>query len=329
MSEGLATGRVLGIDVGFAATRGTTCFCALEWTNSVAQFRFALATRDVAARRLALCELGLMEQVQAVAVDGPLTRGLQYVTHYRAAEAILSQGVLQKRGKPGQTSSPVGQQLHTHATQLAILSLDSMAIASSSHWEPIHPKCVVEAFPNMYLAALIPEGDMPVLARDASDRYWEILVDESDRLKALIGHLLPGRQIATDLKSVRNHEHRAGVVCALTALSVAVGDYVSVGDAEDGDIFLPPQAAWGLGAQDAGTWLEPVLRSNLQRVTARRAHPNHRYARIATNAGCWGESVMAAQHAAAPEGCITRGSAGGCAAGRSAGTKPSTSEAMK
>lgn len=229
------------------------------------------------------------------------------MSHYRAADALLSRGVLQKRGKPGQTSSPVGQQLHRHATELAMLALDSVAVAYSNHWDPIHAKCVVEAFPNMYLAALVHECDFPPLARDASDRYWEILVERSDRLVALISHLLPGRQLITELNKVRNHEHRAGVVCALTALSVVMADYVSVGDTEDGHIILPPQTMWGSGTQECGTWLEPVLRSNLHAVRrARQAHANHRHARIATNAGCWGESAVAAQQAAAPDDRMMR-----------------------
>ena len=167
-------GRVLGIDVGYSPNRKTTCFCVLDWTTSTAAFAFELATSDSNERNRALANLHVSGEVSAVAVDGPLTRGLEIVPHYRAAEAILSRGVLQKRGKPRQTSSPVGQQLHRHATELARLALDSVDVSAATHGQPIHDNAVVEAFPNMYLAALVPESDIPSLFRDASDRYWEI-----------------------------------------------------------------------------------------------------------------------------------------------------------
>lgn len=275
-----AEGRILGIDVGYSATKRTTCFCVLRWTKTTATFAFESATADSGERSRAVARLDLPDEVTAVAVDGPLTNGLGIVTHYRAAEAILSRGVLQTRGKPGQTSSPVGQQLHHHATELARLALDSTDVNAARHPEPIHSKAVVEAFPNMYLAALVPEQDLPVLVRDASDRYWEILVN-SDRLRSVLHRALPGRELWNDLGSVHDHEHRAGVVCALTALSVASGEYVAVGDPADGDIILPAQSEWGPAIASRGTWLRPVLDVNVTSVrTARRCHPNHRQARI-------------------------------------------------
>ena len=285
MNRAPKEGRVLGIDVGFSATKKTTCICVLAWAESTATFAFKLATSDLTDRHRALAELSLSPGVSGIAVDGPLRRGLRIVSHYRAAEAILSRGVLQKRGKPGQTSSPVGQQLHRHATELANLALESVAVGSATHEDPIHEKSVVEAFPNMYLAALVAESDMPVLARDASDRYWQILVDDSDCLLTLISHLLHGRRVTNELGAIRNHEHRAGVVCALTALSVVSGDYVAVGDPVDGDIFLPAQTVWGRMNCGLDTWLEPVLRSNLHSVRRKLGcHPNHRQARIVTSA---------------------------------------------
>ena len=274
-------GRVLGIDVGYSPRKKTTCFCVMEWTQTTATFTFKSATSDPKERSRALASLRLIGEVAAVAVDGPLTHGLEVVAHYRAAEALLSRGVLQKRGKPGQTSSPVGQQLHRHATALAHLALESADIMAAAHAEPIHASSVVEAFPNMYLAALVPELELPVLSRDASDRYWELLVERSDRLKSLIHRAVQGRELRNDVVAIRDHEHRAGVVCALTALAVASGAHVAVGDPVDGDIVLPAYAEWGRAAANRGSWLGPVLRSNLKAVTtARRCHSNHRRARI-------------------------------------------------
>ena len=264
--NGIGAGSVLGIDVGFSPTRRTTCFCALDWDRSKAVFRYRLTTSDPSQRRAALSEVVELQPLLGVAVDGPLTHGLRLVPHYRAADAILSRGVLQKRGKPGQTSSPVGQQLHRHATDLANLVLELAVVAPSTHVEPIHNRRIVEAFPNLFLGSLIDECDLPTLTRDASDRYWEALVDKSERLVELIQCLLPGRILDTNLRAITNHEHRAGVICALTALSVVAGDYVGVGDDRDGDIILPPRRLWGANLARSGAWFDLALRENVAAV---------------------------------------------------------------
>ena len=151
MSEIAHSGQVLGIDVGFSESAKTTCFCVLRWTSTTVGFEFRLATAAAANRFRALSELVPSSGLDGVAIDGPLTSGLRIVSHYRAAEAILSGGVLQKRGKPGQTSSPVGQNLHRHATHLAALVRYSVRVHRAKHCEPIHQCCIVEAFPNAFL----------------------------------------------------------------------------------------------------------------------------------------------------------------------------------
>jgi hypothetical protein len=123
------TGAVLGIDVGYSELRPTTCLCLLEWTEDYVQLSLpcAVAT-DIQARSKALESLfPRPRRLAAVALDGPLTHGLRRISKYRLAEALLSRGVFQRRGKPGATNSPVGRQLHLHATQLAELLLEQGA----------------------------------------------------------------------------------------------------------------------------------------------------------------------------------------------------------
>jgi hypothetical protein len=43
------------------------------------------------------------------------------------------------------------------------------------------------------------------------------------------------------IEDVRNHDDRAALVCAITALAIAAGDFTAVGDA-DGWIALPPRS---------------------------------------------------------------------------------------
>jgi len=207
-----------------------------------------------------------------VAVDGPLGPGLCVLSQYRAAEALLSQGAMQKRGKPGQTSSPTGQLLHQHATSLAALALELGEVADSSHSEPIHSKCVVEAFPNAFLAALMDEEEFSTLSRNASDVYWSRLCN-SGALTELIDEMLPGRTVAPTVHEVSDHEERAGTICALTALSVVRGSYVAVGDPVCGDIILPPLDFWGKAATGE-RWLQVMLDGAAARIA--KVHPDRR-----------------------------------------------------
>jgi hypothetical protein len=265
------SGQVLGIDVGFSERRRTTCFCLLRWTRDAATLSFRSTTSDPEKRRLALSQLLQDDpKLDGVAVDGPLGPGLCVLREYRAAEALLSQGTMQKRGKPGQTSSPTGQLLHQHATALAALALEVGEVADSSDGEPIHSKCVVEAFPNAFLAALMNEGEFSTLARNASDVYWSRLTS-SGALTGLITEMLPGRVVAPTPQELNDHEERAGAICALTALSVVGGSYVAVGDPVCGDIVLPPLDFWGKAATGE-RWLEVMLEGAAARLA--RLHPS-------------------------------------------------------
>ena len=246
------------------------------------------------ARARALDSLvGGRVQVEAVAIDGPLTRGLRRVPHYRAAEALLSRGVFQLRGKPGQTSSPTGQQLHHHATLLAELVLERaqaglFSISPASHIEAIHTAAIVEAFPNQFLAVLIQELNLPRLHRDASDRYWEVLA-AGNELRNLLTHLLPSRTLVTTFEQISDHDQRAAVVCALTGLSVVAGGAVGVGDPADGDIFLPPAALWGRSQSRSQSWAETALRENVAVLRAGRSSPvpAYRQARVTFHERYW------------------------------------------
>jgi hypothetical protein len=75
---------------------------------------------------------------------------------------------------------------------------------------------------------------------DRSDLFYADL-ERTGELARLITHLLPSRTLKRPLATVTNHDERAGLICALTALAVAAGDYTAVGDG-DGWIVLPPPA---------------------------------------------------------------------------------------
>lgn len=275
-----SSGQVLGIDVGYSPTKRTTGFCLLHWTADSVSLAFRRTTSDNSKRSLALIDLlAYKRSVTAVAVDGPIGPKLCTMKHYRSAEALLSQGVMQKRGKPGQTSSPTGQRLHAHATQLATLALDLCEIASATHRDAVHNRRLVEAFPNAFLVALMNDYDIPNLARNASDVFWAAQAS-SGGLDRLLDRLLPGRRLTEEWTSIRDHDDRASAICALTALSVVADDFVLVGDPLSGDIVLPPQSVWGCD-REGRPWLRGVLEAAIARVsTAGRTRTGFDLARV-------------------------------------------------
>jgi hypothetical protein len=198
--------------------------------------------------------------------------------------------VFQKQNKPNQTNSPTKLRLHQHATSLAQLVLQTESdniypITSTYHHEPIHEKTIVEAFPNLFLATLLPEELLPQLHRDASDTYWDICVAHGS-FRRLFQCVLPGRTFETRLGEYRHHDDRAAIVCAMTAVSVVAGRALGVGDATDGDIMLPPSEC-GLATDGAEPWIVRVLRGSLERVRTR--HPWGYTARVMYRGRLWRE----------------------------------------
>jgi hypothetical protein len=124
----------------------------------------------------------------------------------------------------------------------------------------IHEKAIVEAFPSSFLGVMIEDPKVLKARRgDRSDTFFQHLAQIA-HFHGLIEHCLPGRSLALDANAVLNHDDRAGLVCALTALCVAAGDFTAVGD-DNGWIILPPRAfiqRWALDALSANAGEEPT-----------------------------------------------------------------------
>jgi hypothetical protein len=278
----------LGIDVGYSQTRRSTGLCLLTLDDTQLSWR-CLNTGANEETRLEdlrwLAPRGTF--IAGVGIDGPLTSGLRVVSHYRTSDALLSRGVFRNRGKPGQTSVPSSQKLHQHATLLARLCL---RLEEEGHWrlganplpDPVHPKCLLEVFPNAFLSVLLPDSafvEIGLLRRKASDLFWEAAVREG-YLERLLNLLVPGVVHQQPFADVIDHDHRAALACALSALAVCRGRYVACGDPLDGDIVLPPREAWGAGGNGA-LWAWEALEGNVVTVRANRGgHKNHERARI-------------------------------------------------
>lgn len=259
---------VLGADIGYSEKKRTTGVCVLRWSDTDVSWKLRRIPTETAARREALHELVGGETIAAAALDGPLRRELDEIGEYRDAELLLTRGLQLLIGKPGQASSGNGRQLNRSANEFARLILSLDVLADAIHDARIHKKALGEAFPTTFLGVMLPRDGVPH-AGARSDVYFEqLLGPESPRprpleinlISGLLSRLLPGRRLASDLRAVVDHEDRASLTCALTAVCIVVRAYVAVGDPTNGYIVLPPRARAGEpGMQD---WAWDTIQAN-------------------------------------------------------------------
>lgn len=240
-------GSVLGIDVGFSPRRRSSAVCRLDWTPTEISWeidRFRALDQD---RQEAVTRVAGSKTISCVAVDGPMRRNFDLIGRYRIAEQMLTRQLFRLIGKPGQSSSPVGRSLNTHANACAKAAMALGTLLPASHKVKIDALAIVEAFPSSFLGFLIEDPKSLSASRsDRSDTFFVHLVS-SGGIDRLMNRLLPGRRFTYSLEALTNHDDRAGLVCAFTALCVECGDYSAVGDT-DGWIILPPRAMirdWG------------------------------------------------------------------------------------
>jgi Protein of unknown function (DUF429) len=189
----------------------------------------------------------------AAGVDAPLRAGFEVIGGHRVAERMLTRRLQSKIGKPGQASAPVGKALNTAANDCAAVVIKACQLATATHVVRIDRKAIVEAFPSAFLGVMLRDPTAVKAQRgNRSDVYFQHLTDRGT-LQLLLQHLLPNRELELSLTGVVNHDDRAALICALTALAVAAGDYTAVGD-NDGWIILPPRRfvrSWARSALEA------------------------------------------------------------------------------
>jgi hypothetical protein len=234
-------GAVLGIDAGWSERQRSSAACLLTWTRSHVELRCKRFTAQPDDLRKGLSDILAGSSVLAAAIDGPIRGQLDEIGIYRAAERALTRLLAKHIGKPGQSSSPNGRKLNHAANRVASLLLELGAVGPANHEAAIHERAIVEAFPTSFLGVMLDSGYRRT-GQARSDSYFEILTQGSDdgRLGALLRGLLPGKTVGTGLSGHKNHDDRAAIVCALTALCVVARRYVAVGN-DDGFIVLPPR----------------------------------------------------------------------------------------
>jgi hypothetical protein len=171
-------------------------------------------------------------------------------------------------GKPGQSSSGNGIKLNESANKVGKLLLRLGCVADAVHSAKIMDQAIVEAFPTSFLGVMLDKDSIPA-AGQKSDVFFDHLLGpdsrrpsppEDNRLVSLVKRFLPDRKLAFDLAGCSDHEQRAGIICAITALCIVSREYVAVGDRTNGYIILPPLAKHGFAGMQP--WAVELLRSN-------------------------------------------------------------------
>jgi predicted RNase H-like nuclease len=228
---------VVGLDVGYSATRRTSGFLVARLVGSrllAVEGPYALTQSDAV---LAL-ESALREHaVAAVAVDAPIAG--RRPRRYRAVERVFSLGRFQKLCKPGSSGSLVGRSLAMACeTNLRAVAAAATYVPFDRLSAPLGEVPVVEAFPTAAMAVLSAPSSLPMASRsNKTDAYFESLMAGSS---APVG----GIEITDDLRTVTNHEARMAVVCALVASWYLSGAYCAVGNAPEGYFLMPATSAW-------------------------------------------------------------------------------------
>ncbi len=252
---------VVGIDIGFSEQRRSTAVAAIDLSadRTVLGVRRCTAARSDISAALADV-LGPEARAAACAIDGPLRPGLALSSRRRLCERLLVLGKMGKRCRPGEVLTPQGFRLHQAATAAATLVAPRVLPPPACVPEkvlPVPPAALCEAFPSAFMAFLVPEGSFDHLAlvprgRKTDWLYEEMLAGRS--FAAMLADLLGARStrhLMRQMAAVTNHDERAAVVCAVTALCLIRCRFAAVGDDKGGYIILPPRERWAPWVADA------------------------------------------------------------------------------
>lgn len=162
-----------------------------------------------------------------------------------------------------------------------MLLANARLVEPADHEEKIHSLAIVEAFPTSFLGVLLenPTG-LKNKRKASSDVFYGVLA-ATGFLEELVRSLLPGRRLNFAFDEFRNHDDRAAIVCAITALCVAAGEYTAVGD-NDGWIILPPFRC-------IQTWAHEQFKQNADRLELGGIVPKSNAVRLGLLAGMYPE----------------------------------------
>jgi predicted nuclease with RNAse H fold len=241
--------KLMGVDVGFSKSGETTGIVCLDG-DKLYLSRAGTSWEKRKAR------IPASFQPNVIAVDGPLLpKGADELVR-RKCEFVFIRAPFWNRCKPGLSHSGTGLELRRAAADAMAQFTQVLADSTLPRREAFISRGgpIVEAFPNAFLAVLLPEEEFrsaPKLRRGQRfDWLYERAV-RNERLKFILskGLDLPD-EVWRRLSAETDHELRAALVCLLTAAFAAQGSASIVGDAESGWFWLPPSSLWQGWAKD-------------------------------------------------------------------------------
>lgn len=176
----------------------------------------------------------------------------------RSVESLFLHGNFHGRCKPGASHvRGTGQALRRSGCDTAI----QFKRETYSEGQVPYPRVqanqnIVEAFPNAFLGVMlngqIIDAAIENINRGEKFDIFFQLCNEHGHFNALQFHLgwnYP--EFWQSFPVTINHDERAALVCAATAVCAHQGNYVAVGDMAGGYFFLPPWPLWNQWAKVA------------------------------------------------------------------------------
>jgi hypothetical protein len=233
---------LMGIDVGFSATRPTTGIACLEG-EQLSLVRAGTAWKS----REAKIPKGFHPSV--IAIDGPLLP-LGADQHIRRhVESVFIRAPFHNRCRPGLSHHGVGLELR-QASSVACAQFSRLLALSvlANGGTVCREGPVVEAFPNAFLGVLMPEGELLSAPKLKRGRRFDWLYERTvttGRLESLLSQNLDLPEIVWHrLRPETDHELRAALICLLTAALADKSTAAIIGEAESGRFWLPPWSLW-------------------------------------------------------------------------------------
>jgi hypothetical protein len=235
--------KLMGVDVGFSKASETTGIACLDGSK----LHLGRAGTSWTSRKT---QLPLGFHPGLIAFDGPLLPSDANELVRRRCESLFIRAPFHNRCKPGLSDWGIGLKLRRATAEARVQFSSILAVAGSNGSNALVSRggCVVEAFPNAFLALLLPEQEiivMPKLRRGQRFDWLYERVVTSGRLKSLLSDCLDLHEEFWDrIEAETDHELRAALICLLTAVFASRKTAAIVGHSECGWFWLPPRELW-------------------------------------------------------------------------------------
>jgi hypothetical protein len=233
--------KLLGVDIGFSTKRPTTGLALLDGDKiHLAQAGTTWQSRASQIPR------GFRASV--IAIDGPLLpEGADNLVR-RPCEAVFIHSPFHNRCKPGLSHWGLGLELRRASAEACAQFSRILRPGLECHEHVDYSGPIVEAFPNAFLAVLIPEPKLLSAPRLKRGRRFDWLYEQiatTGKLESILSESLDvPEQVWLRLRTERNHELRAALICLLTAALAAQRTAAIVGESTGGWFCLPPRSLW-------------------------------------------------------------------------------------